>query len=87
MLEKFKSRKFLVTLLSVIIGICTLFGIDESIISIISGLGMIVIPTIVYVATEGKIDAAAVGMIVDTVDQVVDYIEDKKETDTEKVEE
>ena len=81
---KFKSRKFLLTLLSVVLGVCTLFGVDEGIISLISGVGMIVIPTIIYILTEGKIDAASVGMIIDTADQIFDFVTEKKKEENEK---
>jgi multisubunit Na+/H+ antiporter MnhC subunit len=60
MIEKLKSRKFLMALISVIAGICTMLGASDEIIKLVSSLGLIVVPVIVYIATEGKIDAAAV---------------------------
>ena len=84
-MEKFKSRKFLLTLLSVVLGVCTLFGVDEGVISLISGVGMIVIPTVIYIFTEGKIDAASVGMIIDTADQIFDFVTEKKKEENEKI--
>lgn len=74
MLEKFKSRKFLMALLSVILGVLTMFGLDEGIIQQVSSVAMILIPTIVYIAVEGVIDAAGVKKIVDTVKDIVDEI-------------
>lgn len=84
MLAKFKSRKFLMALLSVILGVLTMIGLDESIIQQVSSVAMIVIPTIVYIAVEGKIDSEGVKKIVDTVQNVVEeIIPDKKELDND----
>ena len=68
MLEKFKSRKFLMTLLSVVVGILTLFGVADDTTELVYSIGMIIIPTVVYILTEGKIDANSVKQIISTVD-------------------
>ena len=78
MLEKFQSRKFLMALLSVVLGIMTLFGVAETSIEVVSSVGLVLIPTIVYIFTEGKIDAAGVKQITSTIDDIVDVV-DKKE--------
>lgn len=90
MLEKLKSRKFLMALLSVIVGVATMIGCDDASITLISGIGLIVIPTIIYIVTEGKVDMAAVNKIVDTASQIVDLVEgsdDTEETTSETTEE
>ena len=77
MLEKFKSRKFLMTLLSGVVGILTLFGVADGTTELVYSIGMIIIPTVVYILTEGKIDANSVKQIINTVDQIVDKIEEE----------
>lgn len=79
MLEKFKSRKFLMALLSVVLGVLGLFGVADGTIEMTSSIGLILIPTIVYIVTEGKIDAAAVGKIVDSADEILDIITGEEE--------
>lgn len=55
-MEKFLSRKFLMALLSVVVGVLTMINADDSLIQLISSLSLIVIPTLVYIGVEGKID-------------------------------
>ena len=74
-LNKLKSRKFLTCVAGVVMGICMVFGLDENIISIIAGAVMSVVSVATYIYTEGKIDAAAVGQIKDTAEQIKDTIE------------
>lgn len=73
--SKFKSRKFLSCVAGVVIGVCMMFGLDENVVNTIAGaitsLGSIAI----YIYTEGKIDAAAVNGIKETVDKVTDAID------------
>ena len=76
MIEKLKSRKFLVTLLTVICGIASLFGVADSTVEMIMSIGMIIIPGIVYVCVEGHIDAKA---IVDMADDILEQIEGKSD--------
>jgi hypothetical protein len=81
MLEKFASRKFLMALLSVVTGILVMFGIEDSIVQLVSSVGLIVIPTIIYIITEGKIDAEGVKKIIDTVEDVIDVIDPDEEVE------
>ena len=74
-LNKLKSRKFLTCVAGVVMGICMVFGLDENIISTIAGAVMSVVSVATYIYTEGKIDAAAVGQIKDTAEQIKDTIE------------
>lgn len=82
MLEKLKSRKFLMALLSVILGVLGMLGVADGTIEMVSSIALILIPTIVYIATEGKIDAAAVNQIVTTIDGIADVITTTNGTDT-----
>lgn len=83
--RKITSRKFIVTALSAISGLVTLFAGENELVQIIASALMVVIPTIVYCITEGAIDKASVKTITDTVadtaeklgasDEVIDTIE------------
>lgn len=63
MKEKLTSRKFWVAVISIIVGILSVFGADDSLIQLVSSIGLILIPAIIYIITEGKIDAAALRTI------------------------
>lgn len=81
MSEKFKnlfSRKFLMAMLSVVVGILTMFGVADGTVEVVSSIGLILIPTIIYIVTEGKIDAIAVKLITETVNEIVDVIEEEE---------
>lgn len=71
-LEKLKSRKFLTCIAGVLIGICMAFGLDENAVNTIAGAVTSIISVIIYIYTEGKIDAAAVDKIKDTVNKIED---------------
>lgn len=74
-LGKFKSRKFLTCVAGVIVGVCMMFGLDEGTIDTVAGAVVSLGSIVTYIYTEGKIDAAAVGQIKDTVDDVKDAID------------
>jgi phage shock protein PspC (stress-responsive transcriptional regulator) len=59
-LEKLKSRKFLVAVAGVIVGLCMALGIDESEVTSVAGAVVSVASVVSYIVTEGKVDAAAV---------------------------
>lgn len=71
-LSKFKSRKFLTCIAGIIMGLCMVFGLDEGTVTTISGAVTSVMSIVVYIYSEGKIDAAAVDKIKETVDKVED---------------
>lgn len=74
MWKKFFSRKFLITLIPVIAGILSIYNIDDTTINIVTTVLMIVIPTLSYVITEGKIDEKAVGMVINNLDELLDLV-------------
>lgn len=101
-LEKLTSRKFIVTVITAIAGIVTMFVGDNELVQIIAGAAMTIVPTIVYCIMEGAIDAKNVKSLTDATadvaeklgvdDKIVDVIEQVGEvgeilTDTEKTEE
>lgn len=59
--SKITSRKFLAAVVGVLTGLAMVFGLDQDIITTVSGAVVALASVIVYIATEGKIDAAAVG--------------------------
>ena len=69
--EKLTSRKSLAGLVS---GLAMVFGLDESIVSQVSGAVVSVASVIAYIITEGKIDAAAVGQAAEDVAEAVEGI-------------
>ena len=77
MLQKFKSRKFLMALLSVILGVLGMLGVADGTIETVSSIALIIIPVVVYIVTEGKIDAAAVNKVIAAASGIVDIISDK----------
>ena len=71
-LEKLTSRKFIACVAGLIVGVCLTFGIDEGVVSKVAGAVTSLSSVIVYIITEGKIDAEAVDKIKDAVDAVGD---------------
>ena len=74
-LKKLKSRKFLTCVAGVVMGVCMVFGLDESAVTTIAGAITAVSSIVSYIIAEGKVDAAAVDKIKDTVDDVKDAID------------
>ena len=72
--EKLTSRKFLAALAGLVSGLAMVFGLDESIVSQVSGAVVSVASVIAYIITEGKIDAAAVGQAAEDVAEAVEGI-------------
>ena len=66
-MNKFTSRKFIVTAISTIAGIITLFVGESEIVQTIASALMIVVPVVVYCITEGIVDAKSVKTITETV--------------------
>ena len=59
--QKLSSRKLWAALAGLVAGVAMVFGLDESIITQVSGAVVSVASVIAYIVTEGKVDAAAVG--------------------------
>lgn len=74
-LNKFKSRKFLTCIAGVIMGLCMVFGLDESAVNTIAGAVTAIVSIATYIESEGKIDAAAVEQIKNAADNVKDAID------------
>lgn len=61
-LKKLTSRKFLAAAAGVVAGLAMIFGLDENVIATVSGMVTTLGSLIVYIVTEGKVDAAAVSL-------------------------
>lgn len=73
--KKVTSRKFLAALVGIITGLAMVFGLDQNIITTISGAVMALASVITYIIAEGKIDAAAVGDAAKKVEDARDALE------------
>lgn len=74
-LKKLKSRKFLTCVAGVVMGVCMIFGLDTNAVNTIAGAVTALGSIATYIYSEGKIDAAAVSGIKDTVDKVEDAVD------------
>ena len=74
-LKKLTSRKFLTCIAGVILGVCMTFGLDEGTVNIIAGAVTSIVSVVIYIYSEGKIDAAAVEKLKDTAGDVSDAID------------
>jgi hypothetical protein len=73
MIHKFTSRKFWVAIITIICGILGVFNVADGTIEVIGSMLMILVPGIVYIFAEGKIDAAAVAKQID-IDSFLDQL-------------
>lgn len=74
-MNKLKSRKFLTCIAGIVMGACMVFGIDDGAVNAIAGAITAVSSIVMYIYTEGKIDAEAVDKIKETADGVKDAID------------
>lgn len=73
-IKKLSSRKFLTCLAGIIMGLCMVFGLDESTVSTIAGAVTTVASVCMYIYAEGKVDAAAVKDAADKVTDAADAV-------------
>ena len=76
LIEKITSRKFLACSAGVVLGVCMIFGLDEGTVNTVAGAVTSIASLVIYIYTEGKIDAAAVEKIQDTIEVVIDAAEE-----------
>jgi hypothetical protein len=65
LIRKLTSRKFIIAVITTIVGIITMFIGDSEAVNVIAGALMTIIPTIVYCVVEGTIDAKSIETITD----------------------
>ena len=89
--EKLTSRKFLVTLVGVGCGIACLFGADGETVKLVGGALLTLIPTVVYIIIEGKIDQSGakrlVDALADTLSAVGAALDEKEKKSAEQLDE
>lgn len=73
--QKLSSRKLWAAAAGLIAGLAMVFGLDEGIISTVSGAVVTVASVVIYIATEGKVDAAAVKKAVEDVQAAEEAID------------
>ncbi len=82
--EKLSSRKFWVSVLTAVGGLAiAFFDLDPGIVDNIAGYAIGLIMAVVYVITEGRIDAAAVSQAAIDVEGIIEEV--KKAIEDEKV--
>lgn len=87
-IKKLTSRKFIVAAITLVSGIVTVIVGHEEAVTTIAGALMSIIPAIVYCVTEGRVDAAAVKAVTDTVSEVVQKLEhDEKSNESTDIKE
>ena len=72
--EKFTSRKFILSLVGVIVGICGMIGFNDNTVAIISFAALEVLSIVAYIIMEGRIDANAVKNIAEIITDLADMI-------------
>ena len=77
-LKKLTSRKFLAAAAGIIAGISMVFGLDESVITTVSGAVMAAASVVSYIITEGRIDASAAGNAAEKIQSAVDILAEGK---------
>ena len=78
--KKFTSRKFIVSAITAIAGIITLFVGDSEVVKTIAGAAMTIVPTVVYCLMEGVIDAKSVKTITEATVDAAEKLGADKET-------
>lgn len=75
MLKKLTSRKFLAAVAGIVVGIATIFGVDAGVITTIAGSVMTIGSVVAYIVAEGRIDAAGVSKVAESVETIVEAVE------------
>lgn len=83
MVQKLTSRKFWMAVSSIVSGILMMMNFSDNFVSVISGGVLVLSGTIVYIVTEGKIDAARVQTSIETIMNIIEAIEEAKTKDSE----
>lgn len=79
LIKKLSSRKLWAAVVGIATGLGLVFGLDENIISTVSGAVVALTSIITYIITEGKVDAAAVKSAVESVQAAKDAISESTE--------
>ena len=74
--RKLTSRKLWAALAGVVTGLSMAFGLDQNIITTVSGAIVSVFSVVTYIITEGQIDKESIGSAVNQVQDAVDILVD-----------
>ena len=77
--QKLGSRKLWACVAGVVMGAAMIFGLDEEVIGTVAGAVTSLVSLVVYIVTEGKVDAQAVATTIVTVQDAVDTVEDAED--------
>ena len=77
--KKFSSRKFILSLIGVIIGIAGMIGCNDDTVAVIAFIALEILSIVAYLITEGKVDAAAVKTGINIAQEIADAIADLKD--------
>ena len=73
-MKKFTSRKFILSVLSVISGMAGMIASDNTWLMLCVNVVLIVVPTVIYTITEGRIDKEA---LLNIIDKIRDEVEEE----------
>lgn len=76
--KKITSRKFILAVVGVAVGICTIFGIDGDSIKDVAGAVVTAISAVSYIITEGKIDEANAKKNAEAINKGIDAIKEQE---------
>lgn len=80
LLQKLTSRKFIMSALAALAGIFALIFGENEVVQIVTGALMVILPSVIYCITEGKIDAANVTLISSAVTDAAQKLGAKEDT-------
>lgn len=72
--QKLSSRKLWAAIAGIVTGLAMVFGLDETVISTVAGAVVSVVSVVVYIVTEGRVDAEGVKNAVESVQDAVDTV-------------
>lgn len=75
-MKKLASRKFWVAISQIVAGLLIVFNFTDSTATVISGAIVSLSSAIIYIVTEGKIDAASVSQAVNDVQTAVETVKE-----------
>ena len=75
--RKFSSRKLWAAAAGIAVGLAMVFGLDEGVISNVSGAVVSVASVVAYIITEGRVDAESVKQAVGDVQEAVEAVQDE----------
>lgn len=77
--QKLSSRKLWAAMAGLVMGLSMVFGLDETTVSTVAGAVVSLVSVVTYIASEGRIDAAAVGDAAGKVQVAIDAVTGKEE--------